>query len=84
MAGHYYALTYRTRADGCNRRLRVFLDGQVVDTVDDCVGGSTWVGRAVTFTATSASVNVKFEFRELYDGLGDVFIDNVVIGPANP
>lgn len=40
MAGNFYALTYRVRVNGCNRRLHVLLDGQVVDTVDtadDCV-----------------------------------------------
>ncbi|KAL8835088.1 MAG: hypothetical protein Q9170_003465 [Blastenia crenularia] len=85
-AGRFYVLTYRTRSDGCDvdGSLRVLLNGQVVDTQDVCtLRSNTYLDRQVGFTATGGSVNVKFEFRT--SGYStDVFIDNVVVGLANP
>lgn len=62
--------------------LRLLLNGQIVDSENLCtVKTYTYLDRAVGFTATGATVNVKFEFRTSDNAAA--FIDNIVLGPAS-
>ncbi|KAI4209345.1 MAG: hypothetical protein LQ351_007708 [Letrouitia transgressa] len=82
--GKYYILTFRFQSAGCgvDGTLRLLLNGQIVDSENLCtVKTYTYLDRAVGFTATGATVNVKFEFRTSDNAAA--FIDNIVLGPAS-